>query len=214
LDETPPLGARGLSKYRSPAAPTQLAVLNFGWFPLTGPGFAQSVSAIGDTSGRVVVFAVTPDHSLFVHQDATGWSKIGAAGTIELTSLGTDQTGQADIVAITAANDLAEYRVRSGWSLIFPPSKTTTQISASAANRLFMTLADGSVFGRDPSRDLPVGVPGFAHSSREPADRNKGLAIVPCDSELRQDLPSSGNIIPEYVPIEILARGEEDAAAR
>lgn len=128
---------------------------HFGWFLLSGPGFAQSASAVVDGSGQIVTFAQTPDGALLVHRDATGWTAIGGTGTIATISAGTDAAGQADVVAATTANTLAEFRVPTGWMTIAPAGASApAQLSATAADLVFVTRRDGSVFGEDPAQGI------------------------------------------------------------
>lgn len=137
-----------------------------GWFALTSPGFAQSISAVSD-GGNVVTFAVTLDNALFMHENATGWSGVGATGTVQLISAGTDVPGHAFVAVLTTGNDVSKFSTVSGWSVAVPasamPANTPVQLSATAADRVFLTYDDGSIFGEDASQGFfNVAGPGFA----------------------------------------------------
>lgn len=171
-----PIGARGTILQMSAADRDRVAVVTtdhsvleydrrVGWFALTGPGFAQSISAIGDVSGRLAVFAVAADAALWTHQDGTAWTKIGGSGSILTVNAGTDLAGAADAFAVTAAHDLAEFRSRTGqWALLYPGNPhPATELAATAVDRLFMTLGDGSVYGKDEVAGIfQLATPGFA----------------------------------------------------
>jgi hypothetical protein len=107
----------------------------FGWFPLSGTGFAQSVSAVIDASGNQVVFATTTGQGLY-------------AGTIASVSAGIDSSGHAMAAILTTANDLMEYDVGAGWFQVHPPGPVA-EASAATLDRIFFVLQDGSVFGHD-----------------------------------------------------------------
>lgn len=120
----------------------------FGWFPLSGLGFAQSVSVATDTLGNQVVFASTPGQGLYQYVSGGAWTPIGSAGTIAAVSAGLDTAGNAMAAVLTTANDLLEYDGTSGWFLVHPPGPVA-QASAATMDRIYFTLQDGSVFGHD-----------------------------------------------------------------
>jgi ELWxxDGT repeat protein len=133
-----------------------------GWFALNGtaPASIMSLSAVTDVSGQDVVYALTTSGALWRH-DSSGWRQFGASGTIEGISAGLDVTGQAVVFAATAGNGLAKLSA-SGWSSLNPP-KAPVELSASIADKVFMVLSDGSVYGHDDqSGFFPFSSPGFA----------------------------------------------------
>jgi uncharacterized repeat protein (TIGR01451 family) len=135
---------------------------NLGWFPLTSPGFARSISATDDGQGHVTVYAVTPDEALFRHDDATGWTQIGGTGTIDVVSAGRDRANEPNVFAITTSSDLAENDTLAGWSILRPPA-SAVKLSATLADRVFAVLADGSVYGHDDTFGFfPLAGSGFA----------------------------------------------------
>ena len=120
----------------------------FGWFPLSGPGFAQSVSVTNDASSNQVVFATTPAQGLYELISGGGWTPIGSAGTIAGVSAGLDTAGQAMAAVLTTAGDLLEYDGAAGWFMVHPPGPVA-QASAAMGDRIYFTLQDGSIFGHD-----------------------------------------------------------------
>lgn len=120
----------------------------FGWFPLSGPGFAQSVSVTNDASGNQVVFATTPAQALYGWTSSGGWMPIGSAGTVAAVSAGLDTAGHAMAAVLTTAGDLLEYDGTAGWFMVHPPGPVA-QVSAAAMDRIYFTLQDGSIFGHD-----------------------------------------------------------------
>lgn len=137
--------------------------LRVGWFALTGPGFARSASVATEASGQLAVFAVTLDHALWVHEEGRPWTKIGNSGTIQTTSAGTDQAGSGFAGVITASGAVAEFHLHSGWASVVPGDQAAgRQLSATAVDRLFLTLSDGSVSGDDSLSGLfSLAGPGF-----------------------------------------------------
>lgn len=137
---------------------------HFGWFMLTGNGFAQTVSAVTDAQGLVDVFAQTLNQALYVYQPLSGWAPIGGAGSIADISAGTDKSGRPVVFVITTNGGLLEYRTASGWSQFFPPATNATELSATAVDRVFMTFGNGSLYGEDPTLGISDIAPaGFAH---------------------------------------------------
>lgn len=121
----------------------------FGWFPLAGPGFALSVSAVTDTTGQEVVFALGTNRALFRH-DATGWSELGAAGTMASVSAGLDAAGRADVFVTTVVGTSAEYDPSFGWAALGAPG-TAGELSAAGQGQAVAVINDGSVWEYDPT---------------------------------------------------------------
>lgn len=120
----------------------------FGWFALSGTGFAQSVSAVTDASGTLIVYATTPGQALYQLTSGIGWTPLGAAGTVSSISSGLDDQGQAMVAVLTTAADLLEYDTTVGWFFVHPPGPVTA-VSAAPADTIYFVLQDGSVFGHD-----------------------------------------------------------------
>lgn len=136
----------------------------FGWFPLTSGGFAQSVQAVTDSSGRLTVYAQTLNEALYRYSPAFGWSLLGAPGTIQAISAGINATGQSNVFVRTSNNDLLENDSVRGWSLLSAP-KGVYEFSAAGSNRVFASLADGSIFAHDDTFGFyPLTGAGFAHA--------------------------------------------------
>lgn len=131
----------------------------FGWYRLSGAGFAQSISLVTDASGNQTVFALTLGDSLY-RFDTTGWTKLG--NNITQISAGVDTQGNANVFAITENGDLAEWHgnLVQTWA---PPSAPLTLLSAGNADILFAVAADGSIQDHDPTYGwLPYTGAGFA----------------------------------------------------
>ena len=120
----------------------------FGWFPLSGPGFAKSVSAVTDATGRLTVFATTTSDGLDQLVSGGAWTPIGGAGTIAGVSAGSDTSGQAMSAVLTTAGDLLEFDTSGGWLFVHPPGPVA-RMNAIALDRIYFVLDDGSVFGHD-----------------------------------------------------------------
>lgn len=123
---------------------------SLGWFALTSPGFAGSISATGTAQGNDTVYAVTPSKGLYEYVSTTGWTPIGGNGTIETISAGRDASNQANVFTITTAGDLAEYDTVKGWMVLNPPS-SVAKLSATVADALYTLLTDGTIEGYDPT---------------------------------------------------------------
>jgi hypothetical protein len=135
----------------------------FGWAPLTGSGFARSISTVHEASGNLVVFVTTLDSALYRHDDASGWLKIGSAGTIDGSAAGTDASGNAEALVLTPALQLDRYTNQDGWSAL-TGAGTIDKIGALARDQFFVVTADGSFFGHDDQAGwVRLTSPGFDH---------------------------------------------------
>lgn len=134
----------------------------WGLYPLTSSGFAQSISAVSESNGNEVVFAVTRGQGLYMH-NASGWIPLGAAGTIQSAAAGTDAAGHAAVFAITAGRSLYEYDTVSGWLAAGGPGAFAA-ITPFPGGIVFGATADQSLFEHTDSYGwLRVGPVGFAH---------------------------------------------------
>lgn len=136
----------------------------FGWFPLTGPGFARAISTVTDASGTLAVYAVTQNQALFAYNPSTGWTALGAPGTVQAAYAGTDAAGGAAVFIQTTRGALVEYSATGGWSTLSPPPPLAASFVSPAGNdHLYVVMADGSVFGRDDTWGYyRLTSPGFA----------------------------------------------------
>jgi ELWxxDGT repeat protein len=135
-----------------------------GWFPLTSPGFARTVSAVRDASGQLEVFAITLGQALYRHEDALGWNLIGNAGSIAAIAPATDTAGAAAVFVVTTQSDLAEFDTRSGWSIL-NASQPVGALAAGAVDRVFAELNDRTIVGHDDTFGFyPLTGPGFLGS--------------------------------------------------
>jgi uncharacterized protein YkwD len=134
----------------------------WGLYPLTSSGFAQSMSAVNESNGNEVVFAVTRDQGLYVH-DTSGWIRLGAAGTIQSAAAGTDAAGHAAVFAITAGRALYEYDTATGWLAVGGPGALAA-ITPVPGGIIFAATADQSLFEHTDSYGwLRLSQAGFAH---------------------------------------------------
>lgn len=117
-----------------------------GWLRLTSAGFAGSVSAVGDVSGRLTVFALTVGNSLFRYDATAGWHQLG--DNIKAASAGHDPAGHAAAFAQTLAGDFFQRTDAFGWKALAAPGSVAA-FTAADVDRAFVTLVDGSVFGYD-----------------------------------------------------------------
>lgn len=168
-----PLGARGtIIQISAVANDTVVAVTGDhsifqysaqqGWQRRADRNFAQTVSAVTDAAGRVIIFGRSLDQGLFRYDPATGWSLLGAPGTIRSAAASLDAAGQANVFVLTVNSDFIENDPLSGWTLMNPLG-TVFEISPTASGRVFVGLADGSVFAHDPSGFSRLTSPGFLH---------------------------------------------------
>lgn len=114
---------------------------SFTWFPISGPGFAQSISAVRQTNGVDVVFALTPSNFLYGYVPSTGWTLLG--GFFVQISAGVDLNGQANVYALTSANSLYEFNNQFGGFLL---GNFVQSFAGVANDSVFAVLTDGSVF--------------------------------------------------------------------
>lgn len=121
------------------------------WTAIGGAGTISSISAVTDTHGNAVVFAVTANHALAEWSQSSGWQLLGAPGTIFLTSAGLDPKGLADVYVLTSRNELTEWSTSGGW-LPSPVGGSGTILSMSAANAgtVYVATTDHSVFEFGP----------------------------------------------------------------
>jgi hypothetical protein len=113
--------------------------------------FAQSVAAVTDDSGRLNVFAYSPNGGLWQWQQGGAVpisSQIATDNSIQAFSAGTDSNGEANVFALTTAGALMEYQKNSGWTTL-NPAGTVQDLSAGTMDHLFVVLTDGRVFERD-----------------------------------------------------------------
>lgn len=113
-----------------------------------------------------VLFVVTADHSLFRHEDTTGWVQIGGAGTILSVSAAPETSGNIVAFVVTTGQGLARFDTRLGWSTL-GAAGTISTISAGrdAGGRadVFVLTTDGTFTeftGTSGWRTSPLGAPG------------------------------------------------------
>lgn len=82
-----------------------------GWAQLGAPGSVLAMS--GANGGRAYV--VTSDRSVFLHDDAAGWTRLTAAGFGKSLAAVVEATGNVVLFAVTADNAFFRYQVASGW---------------------------------------------------------------------------------------------------
>lgn len=133
----------------------------WGLYPLTSPGFAQSVTALTATGGTDVVFAVTRGQGLFMHTAAGGWIQLGAAGTIELAAAGTDAIGQAVVDVVTAGGALYAFDTLSGWLPLGGPS-SLTRLTPTVDDVLVAITSNEALYEYAPASGwFDIGAAGF-----------------------------------------------------
>jgi hypothetical protein len=113
-----------------------------------------------------VLFVVTADHSLFRHEDTTGWVQIGGTGTVQSVSAAPETSGNIVAFVVTTGNGLARFDSQLGWSALGAPGTIST-ISAGrdAGGRadVFVLTTDGTFTefsGTSGWRTSPLGAPG------------------------------------------------------
>lgn len=121
---------------------------NLGWFPLTGAGFARSVSAVADSSGNLTVFAQTFSGGLFRYTPVSGWNRAGGDGTILSASAGLDGAGRPEVVVLTTNHAVAAWNSVTSWSVLAPPAPAADLV-ASTTGRLVAVLSNGALFAHD-----------------------------------------------------------------
>lgn len=82
------------------------------------------LAVVPNGDGTFSIFTVGADHSLWLHQDATGWTRIGGAGTILDISAAADRViGPGNqtrpvVFVVTTSHGLARWDAANGWSVI------------------------------------------------------------------------------------------------
>lgn len=136
----------------------------FGWFPLTSSGFGQSLSAVNDSSGQLVVYAKALNEALYRYTPSNGWALVGGPGSIQAISAGTNASGQAVVYVRTTSNDFLENDPTRGWINLKSPS-SVFEFAATNQDRVFVSLADGTIMEHDDTFGFyPLTSPGFAHA--------------------------------------------------
>lgn len=75
----------------------------------------QLTAVLSGPQPTFTVFAVTADHALWRHDDATGWTPIGAPGTILAIAVAPEESLNPVVFAVTSARGLARFEPQLGW---------------------------------------------------------------------------------------------------
>ncbi|MBV9123675.1 MAG: hypothetical protein JO112_09990, partial [Planctomycetes bacterium] len=78
-------------------------------FIVEGAGFAQAVSATNDAAGRLIIFVVTPQHTLVRIDQNFNLATLSGSESISQISAGQDGLGNADAYAVTADGALYKF---------------------------------------------------------------------------------------------------------
>lgn len=125
-----------------------------GWFffPGRGAGFASTIDAVSTGPGQAVIYVIRPDGSLSeqadpgpkgIQPDIIGPSPVLGQWIVSIHST-SDAGGQAGVFAATQAGDIARYRDSTGWQVL-PGRGSAVSFSATASDRVYAALADGSI---------------------------------------------------------------------
>lgn len=114
-----------------------------GWLSLTSPGYASQVSAVTETSGKLVIYAVGRDGSWSGYDAATGWTKLGAAATVATVSAGLDAAGNAEVYLVGSDGSPLEFS-NAGWRRL-GGADTIETIAGANGGHAALIGSDGSV---------------------------------------------------------------------
>lgn len=147
-----------------------------GWHYLGA--FIESIGAVAEKSGDIVLFAVTTNHALFRLDSQSGWQMIGAPQTVLSVSVGLDASGLADAFVISSAADLLAYDVAAGWSLIGGRGSILST-GATANGEVLVVTADHRIaeYGAQSGWQLLSGS-GFAQSVRAVTEPSGRLVVL------------------------------------
>jgi hypothetical protein len=116
---------------------------SYGWLQLTSPGFAQSISAVHETStGNDVVFALTTNGWLYEYHLGAPWTLLG--GYFTFISAGLDANGNSEVFAITNGDVLYEFDL-SSFGVRALGSDIKYVSTGGGAETVFAVLTDGSI---------------------------------------------------------------------
>lgn len=107
----------------------------------------QLTAVLSGPGPSFTLFAVSADHGLWRHEDASGWVRLGAPGTVRAISAAPEASGNPVVFAVTTDGGLARFNSRSGWSLLGAPGT----IRSVSAGRGVDGLADAFVITGDGS---------------------------------------------------------------
>lgn len=130
--------------------------------PVPSPG---QMSVVLGGSGYMI-FVVTSNQALYVHNDATGWTQIGGSGTVLAVSAAPESNGDTVAFVVTTGHGLARYDLNSGWSALGGPGTIESISAGRDAGGLgdVFVLTSGNSFteysGSAGWRTSPLGAPG------------------------------------------------------
>lgn len=129
---------------------------------------AQPTLATVSAGGSTIVFSVTPDHALFMHQDATGWTRIGDPGTILGIAAARQANGDVALFDVGTDRAMSCFRLSAGW-IVGPLGAAGTIGTISVGQGVdgtadaFVMTTDGSLCEFRTSAGWvasPIGAPG------------------------------------------------------
>ena len=122
-----------------------------GWTELSPSQTVLSVSAVADSAGNDVAYAVTADHDLWCHGPG-GWSLL-STGSFQQVSAGVNSAGQSVVYAVLTDRSLWEDNPASGgasWRNL-SPSGTILAAAAAGPDQVFAVTADQHLWQHTPS---------------------------------------------------------------
>jgi PKD repeat protein len=122
-----------------------------GWTELSPSHTVLSVSAVADSAGNDVAYAVTSDHNLWEHGPA-GWSLL-SAGSFQQVSAGVNAAGQSVVYAVLTNRSLWENDQASGgngWRNL-SPAGTILAAAAAGPDQMFAITADQHLWQHTPA---------------------------------------------------------------
>jgi len=157
---------------------------------LSGPGTIQSISAVADSAGNDVVFAITTaGNNLWEHSPAlpgNGWTQL-SAGNFTQISAGRNGAGQAVLYGIVSGGALYEYNPAflGSWQLLSGPG-TIVSVSAAGPDEVFATTTLGNnLWEHKLSGWSPIAFGNFSSiSATQTTTGNDAVYGVLADSEL------------------------------
>jgi hypothetical protein len=114
-------------------------------FIVKGAGFAQAVSATNDAAGRLIIFVVTPQHTLVRIDQNFNLATLSGSESISQISAGQDSLGNADVYAVTAAGALYKFDSINGFFQV-DGSGEVRQVNAAQSDWAVAVGSEGNVF--------------------------------------------------------------------
>lgn len=174
--------------------PASVASAVTGTFTAANPN-VSTIAAAGPNGGPITEVVVTPDNSLWWHQDGGAWTQIGAPGTIASVSAVADNSGQVVAFAVTTSHALYRFSLAGGWQEIGAPGTISTVSAGTDSTGMaaaFVLATDGTLHEFRSSGWVANALGAAGTITQMSAGRNDRLAVVTADGTVAEYSAASG----------------------